>query len=97
MEQTSNSCFPIVHIYVCHNNAGSTCNAAAIGQRYHGGGFVTGSAADHVQPYPLSGVDAAGCDAACSSAANCVTYVHSGTSAGVQLLYRMYVACLWLA
>ena len=60
--------------------AATMCETPAVGQRYYGGGYVSGSSADAVLPYPLTDVDAAYCARACSTDPACRTYVHVGTT-----------------
>lgn len=43
--------------------------------RFYGGGYVTGSGADEIQPYPLSAETAIDCAATCAVYPNCRMYV----------------------
>jgi hypothetical protein len=62
-------------------SAAGMCAPAEAGQRYHGGGYMTGATADGILPYPLEGVTAEVCARSCAAEVHCKIYVHSVSAA----------------
>jgi hypothetical protein len=75
------------------NPAAGTCIPPAVGQRFYGGGYISGTNADGILPYPLAGVTAEVCAKSCAAAMGCKTYVHSETSCWRCTLQQFLDAC----